>query len=80
MIQARQCSRLAPEARPSSLVFEELFGKDLHGHVPSQPGVLGPPDLSHSPRADRTEDFVGPEAGAGGDRHGFGFLCQPAQR
>ena len=43
--------------------------QDLDRHRPVESGVPRPVHLSHAARAERRDDLVGPEAGAGGEGH-----------
>src|SRR5512143_2695309 len=71
MIEARERARLAPEARPSVLVLEELFRQHLQGDRPLDARVLRPIDLPHTAGSEGRKDFVRSEADSGCDRHLF---------
>ena len=59
---SRAASLLARSA-PSLFTFEELFREDLDRDVSSEPRVLRPIHLSHSPRPERRDHLIGAEAG-----------------
>ena len=61
---------LALEAGDPVGVGGEGFENDLDRDLASEARVPRSVDLSHSPRAQRRQDLVGAEAGAGGDGHG----------
>ena len=65
MIQAREKACLALESLPSLLTLQEIFPDDLHGDVAIQARVPRAVDLPHPARAERREDLVGTETGAG---------------
>jgi HEAT repeat protein len=62
--------RSVEEALEAVRVPREAEGEDLDGHVPPDARVAGAVDLSHSPRAEEREHFIGPELGAGVQGHG----------
>src|SRR5438034_9592154 len=47
----------------------EDVGQDLDGDVATELGVVRPVHLAHAARADRRDDFVRAETGAGSDGH-----------
>src|SRR5262249_14755840 len=53
----------------AAVIAGQLPGKHLDRDIASELGVPGPVNLSHPPRAERREDCVLTEAGAGGQRH-----------
>ncbi len=61
--------RLLLETGKGARVVRDDLGQNLDGHVAAQPRVPGPVDLTHSPRAQGCEDFVGAETGARADCH-----------
>ena len=60
--------RLALEPRAAIGIAGEDGGQDLDGDVALEPRVARPVDLAHAARADRRDDLVRAESGAG--RHG----------
>ena len=48
---------------------DQVLGQHLDRHVAAEPRVLGAVDLAHAARAERGDDFVGTEAGAGTQAH-----------
>jgi hypothetical protein len=53
--------RLPPEAGQTLRVTADLGGQDLDRHVAVEPGIGGPIDFTHAPRAEGLEDPVGAE-------------------
>ena len=64
MIQRRDRLRLPLEPREHVRVLREGFGQDFDGDVAAQLRVPRPVHLSHSPGAERREDFVRPQQGS----------------
>ena len=58
---------LALEAPEPLGIGGEVLGQHLDGDVASEPRVPRPIDLAHPARAERRQDLVGAEAGAGGE-------------
>ena len=46
-------------------IADDLLRKDLDRNVAVQPFVAGPPDLSHAPRAERSQDLIGTKPATG---------------
>ena len=69
MIERRQRARLALEPRQPVGVRGERVGEHLDRHVPLQPRVARAIDDTHPARSQRSDDLVGPDAGAGAERH-----------
>ena len=67
MIQRRERSCFALEAREPVGVMRERFGQDLDRDVAAQLGVASAKDLPHAPFADRSDDFVNAQTGAEGE-------------
>ena len=63
MIQRRHRVYLAGEAGA------EALGGNLDGHVPPHPRIVGAIHFAHAPGADWSDDLIGPEFCAGGERH-----------
>ena len=61
--------RLALEAREALGVLRERGGQRLDRDVAPEPRVAGAIHLAHAARAERRDDLVGAEAGAGGQGH-----------
>ena len=64
MVQGRGGAGLLLEARQPIRVERDLLGQDFQSHLAAEPGVPRPVHLSHSPRAERSEDLVGTKPGA----------------
>jgi hypothetical protein len=62
------------EAREAFGIRGEAWVNDLDGDVSREPRIPRLVDLTHPPCAERREDFVGTQHGAGGERH----LVQPS--
>ena len=73
MIQRRERFRFARESRQTVGVVRERVGQDLDRDVAVQLGVASAKDLPHAPFADRRDDFVDAEAGAGGEGQRWGL-------
>jgi hypothetical protein len=43
--------------------------KNLQGDQPIEPGIAGLPHLTHSAGSERSNELIGSDSGAGGDRH-----------
>ena len=69
MVQDAGGARLLLEAAQPVGIGGEGRRQDLDRHLAAEARVPGAVDLSHSPRSDRREDFVGPESGAGLQGH-----------
>ena len=63
MIQGRDGAGFALEA------FGELLGGNFDGDVAVQAGIARAVDFAHPAGSDGGENFIRPEAGAGGQRH-----------
>jgi len=62
-------ARLVGETAEPVGVGVEVGRQDLQGDVASQAIVAHAVDLAHTAGAERTDDLVGTDAGAGGERH-----------
>ena len=71
MIETRHCSGFTFESLPQFRVCGHMIGQDFDGDDSIQTSVASAIDLSHSARAKRGEDFVGPKSRACGDRYFF---------
>ena len=71
MGEGRDRLRLALEPRERVGIGRDGLRQHLDRDVAIQLPVARAVDLPHSARAQRREDLVGAEAGAGGERHGF---------
>ena len=60
MIERREQTRLAGEARAALRIGREVPGQDLDRDVPIEPGVAGAIDLAHAARAQPSGHGVGP--------------------
>jgi len=49
----------------------ELGGGDFYSHVAIQPRIMRAIHLAHPARAERRDDFIGPESCAGGEWHAW---------
>ena len=67
---------LALEAVEPVAVALEFLSQGLDGHLPVEPRVARPIDLSHAAGTERREDLIVADAGAGGERHGESTLAQ----
>src|SRR5262249_10574980 len=63
---------LAAEALQRVAVVGVPFGQELEGHVPAEPGVLGPVDHAHAAAAEALQDAVMRDDLADGARARFG--------
>ncbi len=61
MRQRRDGTRLALETGERVGVLGKTRGKDLDRDLAAEPRVVGAVHFSHSARADRREDFIGPK-------------------
>ncbi len=66
MVQRGQQFRFTFKPGQPLFVFGELFGKRLDGHFAPELGVPRTPHLAHTTLAERGEDLVAAELGAGG--------------
>ena len=69
MRELRDCFRFALESHPQLRVVRELGGQHFDRDVPFEPCIARLEHLSHAAGADGRDDFIGPEPGAGSDRH-----------
>ena len=67
--ERREQLGLALEAREPLGILRELGGQRLDGDVAAEARVARAIDLAHAARAERRDDFVGAESGAGGEWH-----------
>src|SRR5205085_1459667 len=65
---------LALEAGERVGVRGQLRGEDLDRDLPVELRVARPVDLAHPARAERREDLVGTETGAGAESHEIGRI------
>lgn len=70
MTEAGNRLGLAVETRFGLRVADAAGGQDLDGDVPIEARVLRAIDLAHTAHADRGDNFIGTEAGAGRQTHG----------
>ena len=73
MIQSGDRARFFFEAAQPIGLRGELRRQNLDRDIATQPAVARTIDLTHPSRADRGDHFIGTEARAGRERHGFGF-------
>ena len=66
MRKRRHGARLAFESGAPFGVGGDVGRQDLDGDVAAEARVARAIDFAHSPRAERTDDFVRTETGAGG--------------
>ena len=71
MVERRDGARFALEALAELGIGGECVGQDLDRDDAIEPRVARLVDLAHAAGADEREDFVGAEAGAGGQSHGL---------
>ena len=67
--EGRDRAGLSRKTRTGVAVCGQRLGQGLDRDLAAEPAVTGSPDLPHPARAERREDFVGPETGAAGQRH-----------
>ncbi len=65
VVQGGDGPRLPLEPLPGHRFVRQVGREDLDGDRPIEPGVAGAIHLSHAPGAERCEDFVRPQTGAG---------------
>src|SRR5262249_6992415 len=70
MIESRGRAGLLFEALQTRGVRGHFRRQDLDRNFPRQAHVTSPVNLPHAPRAERSEDLVGTESSADGERHG----------
>jgi hypothetical protein len=71
MVERRQHLRLALEASHAIAVAGENVWQDLQRHLAFELGIASAIHFTHSPRADRSEDLIGPEPVTRGEPHGL---------
>ncbi len=76
MIERRDRARLAFEAVAQLRVGGQGRRQDLDGHAAIKPRVARPVDFAHAPCAERAQDFVRTEPGAGCEAHSFNIAGQ----
>ena len=69
VVEGREDLCLALEAGEAVGVGGECLGQELESHVAAELRVGGAVNLAHPARAERRDDLVRAEAGAGGERH-----------
>ena len=70
MLEARDRFRLATESFAQLRAHRAAAQHDLDGDRPIEPEIAGAIHLAHAAPAERLDDFVRPEPGAGRKRHG----------
>jgi hypothetical protein len=70
MIERGQHLRLAAEPYQPIGIVGEPFGKNLQRDVATELGIPRAIHLTHAALAKLRDDFIRPEASAGGQRHG----------
>ena len=70
VVQGGEQARFALEAAAPVRILEKLSGQELDGDVAVEAEIARAIDLTHAPGAESTEDLVGTETRAGGERHG----------
>jgi len=68
MIQGGESLGFTREARQAIGIVRQRLGQDLDRHVTIELGVARTEDLPHATFADRSDDLVDAEAGAGSER------------
>ena len=68
MVERGQCPRLALEAHQTIGIVGEPVREDLERDIAPKPGVARTVDLTHSPGAERGQDFVRAKTSAGSQR------------
>jgi hypothetical protein len=69
MVECRDGARLTLEAGALVGVVGNLGPKDFDGDAAIEPCIACLVDFAHPARAERRDDFVRPEAGAGDEGH-----------
>jgi hypothetical protein len=69
VVQRRERTRLALEARQTPAILCESAGQHLDRDIALKPGVPGPIHLPHPAHSDLGADFIGAETSAGGQSH-----------
>ena len=80
MRERRDRFRLALEAGPRVGIGSHGLREDLDRHVPVQLLIPRAVDLSHPTRAQRGEDLVGAEAGAGDEGQAVNYMSRGTQK
>jgi hypothetical protein len=65
MVQRGDAAGLALEALAQRWVTADMGRQDFDGHRAIEPCISRAIDLAHAARAERRQNFVGPEAGTG---------------
>ena len=76
MVERRQRLRFAGEPRDTIGIAGQRVGQHLDGHLAIEPGVARAVHLAHAAGAKGRDDFVGAEARAARDAHGFNVPVQ----
>ena len=71
MVDARERPRLALESVAGLPVSHQFIRQDLDGYRPIEPRVTRFVDFAHTARAERGDNLVVAEAGAGSQGHGL---------
>ena len=69
MIKRREDFRFSLESRHALRVAGEGFRQDFYCDIAAELGIPRTVHFSHSTRTDSSENFVGPDASAGGHCH-----------
>ena len=77
MIQRRERLRFALEARQAIGIVRERIGQNLDRDLATERRVRRAIDLAHPAFADRRDDFVDAEAGAGSERQPLDYTDNP---
>ena len=72
VVEARDRFRLALEAGAECGIGGEGLGQHLDRDLAAEPGIAGAPHFTHAAGPKGSDDFVGAEAGSGGEGHGWG--------
>lgn len=70
MIERREDSRFALKSGEPFGIAGELIGQDLDRYVAIELRITCSIDFAHAAAPERSEDLIGPESHAGGERHG----------
>ena len=76
MVQRGQDSGFTLKPGQAFGVIGEEVREDFEGDIPAELGIVGSIDLAHAALADFGGDFIGAEASARAEGHGFPWMCE----
>src|SRR5262245_42801313 len=80
MVERRRHARFAFEARAKIRALRQMPREHLDGDLATEPRVAGAIHLPHPARSKRRNDFIGSEAGRGGQWHISSLLQRDGTR